>query len=98
MRPPFRDFLTDNIVVFDGAMGTELYNKGVFINRCFDQLNLSSPDLVKGVITEFAHVSVSGWDFGIGPLRLGAGGEHAIVNIALKVTEVESGRRSPTPI
>ncbi len=47
--------------------------------------------LVKGVITEFAHVSMSGWDFGIGPLRLGAGGEHAIVNIALKVTEVESG-------
>ncbi|HET9481487.1 MAG TPA: bifunctional homocysteine S-methyltransferase/methylenetetrahydrofolate reductase, partial [Candidatus Polarisedimenticolia bacterium] len=38
-----------NIVVFDGAMGTELYNRGVFINRCFDEMNLSSPDLVRDV-------------------------------------------------
>ncbi|MEM7235707.1 MAG: CsgG/HfaB family protein [Planctomycetota bacterium] len=47
--------------------------------------------LVRGVITEFSHVDVAGWDFGIGFFRIGAGGEHAIVNIALKVTEVESG-------
>ena len=49
MRLPFRDFLADNIVVFDGAMGTELYNRGVFINRCFDEMNLSDPDMVKEV-------------------------------------------------
>ena len=46
MRKPFLEYLKDNIVVFDGAMGTELYNRGVFINRCFDELNLSNPDLV----------------------------------------------------
>ncbi len=49
MKPPFRDYLADNIVVFDGAMGTELYNKGVFINKCFDEMNLSDPDLVSEV-------------------------------------------------
>jgi len=49
LRAPFRQYLTDNIVVFDGAMGTELYNRGVFINRCFDELNLSNPDLVREV-------------------------------------------------
>ncbi len=49
MRPPFLEYLVGNIVVFDGAMGTELYNRGVFINRCFDELNLSNPDLVKEV-------------------------------------------------
>ncbi len=49
MRKPFLEYLVDNIVVFDGAMGTELYNRGVFINRCFDEMNLSSPDLVKEV-------------------------------------------------
>ncbi len=49
MRKPFLEYLVGNIVVFDGAMGTELYNKGVFINRCFDEMNLSNPDLVREV-------------------------------------------------
>ena len=47
--------------------------------------------LVKGVITEFAHVAMTGIDFGFGTWRLGGGGNYAIVNIALKVTDVESG-------
>jgi len=37
------------VVVFDGAMGTQLYNKGVFINQCYDELNLRAPDLVRDV-------------------------------------------------
>src|SRR6478609_9122822 len=37
------------IVLFDGAMGTMLYGKGVFINQCFDELNLRAPDLVSEV-------------------------------------------------
>jgi homocysteine S-methyltransferase len=36
-------------MVADGAMGTMLYANGVFINRCFDELNLSQPDLVKRI-------------------------------------------------
>ena len=43
----FRDQLGARVLVADGAMGTVLYSKGVFINRCFDELNLSSPELVK---------------------------------------------------
>jgi methionine synthase / methylenetetrahydrofolate reductase(NADPH) len=35
--------------VFDGAMGTMLYQKGVFINRCYDELNLREPDLVREI-------------------------------------------------
>src|SRR5687767_12667138 len=35
------------IVVFDGAMGTMLYAKGVFINQCYDELNLRSPDMIR---------------------------------------------------
>jgi homocysteine S-methyltransferase len=37
---------TKKVLLFDGGMGTLLYSRGVFINRCFDELNLSSPDLV----------------------------------------------------
>ncbi len=39
----------EQIVVCDGAMGTMLYSRGVFINQCYDELNLRSPDLVRGV-------------------------------------------------
>ena len=35
------------ITVFDGAMGTMLYAEGVFINQCYDELNLRAPDLVR---------------------------------------------------
>ena len=35
----FRAFIEeDRVRVFDGAMGTMLYNKGVYINRCYDEL------------------------------------------------------------
>ncbi len=40
-------------VLCDGAMGTSLYARGVFINRCFDELNLSQPELVRGVHEEY---------------------------------------------
>jgi homocysteine S-methyltransferase len=39
----------DQVVIFDGAMGTMLYAKGVFINQCYDELVLRSPDLVREV-------------------------------------------------
>jgi methionine synthase / methylenetetrahydrofolate reductase(NADPH) len=38
-----------SIVVFDGAMGTMLYSKGVFINQCYDELNLRAPDMVRDI-------------------------------------------------
>ena len=45
----FLDTLEERVLVCDGAMGTMLYGKGVFINRCFDELNISSPEMVKEV-------------------------------------------------
>lgn len=41
------------ILLFDGAMGTLLYQKGVYINRCYDELNLSSPSLVADCHREY---------------------------------------------
>jgi methionine synthase I (cobalamin-dependent)/5,10-methylenetetrahydrofolate reductase len=43
--------LTDpaEVVLFDGAMGTMLYARGVFINQCYDELVLRTPDLVREV-------------------------------------------------
>jgi homocysteine S-methyltransferase len=47
MRIPFIDFIKDNLVLFDGAIGTELYNKGIFINSCYDELNITRPKLIQ---------------------------------------------------
>ena len=40
-------------VLCDGAMGTLLYSKGIFINRSYDELNLSQPELIRGVHHEY---------------------------------------------
>lgn len=50
----FRELLeSDSVYVFDGAMGTRLYDKGIYINRSYDELNIAAPDLVKEVHTEY---------------------------------------------
>jgi len=49
----FRDQLAQRVIVADGAMGTMLYARGVFINRCFDELNLAQPDLVRQIHREY---------------------------------------------
>ncbi|HWH51430.1 MAG TPA: bifunctional homocysteine S-methyltransferase/methylenetetrahydrofolate reductase [Gemmatimonadaceae bacterium] len=43
------------IVVFDGAMGTMLYSKGVFINQCYDELNVRAPELVRDVHAQYVN-------------------------------------------
>src|SRR6185503_19857134 len=51
---PFRSLLDSDVIhVVDGAMGTMLYAKGVYINRCYDELNLSNPDLVREIHGEY---------------------------------------------
>jgi methionine synthase I (cobalamin-dependent)/5,10-methylenetetrahydrofolate reductase len=45
----FLEALDARVLVCDGAMGTVLYGRGVFLNRCFDELNVTQPDLVAGV-------------------------------------------------
>ena len=50
---PFLDRLAEGVVVCDGAVGTMLYARGVFLNRCFDELNLSNPVLVRGIHEEY---------------------------------------------
>ena len=49
----FREKLNNRVLVADGAMGTMLYSKGVFINRCFDELNLSAPAMVREIHDEY---------------------------------------------
>ncbi len=73
----FRQQLARRVLVADGAMGTMLYSKGVFINRCFDELNLSSPALVKEVHEEYVRAGaeiIETNTFGANRARLAAYG------------------------
>ena len=50
----FRDLLeSESVYVFDGAVGTRLYDKGIYINRSYDELNLVASDLVREVHQEY---------------------------------------------
>ncbi len=54
MYSPFIDLLRDDhVVVFDGAMGTMLYAKGVPLNHCYDELCLSNPALVRDIHAQY---------------------------------------------
>ena len=46
---PFLEALEENLLVCDGAMGTMLYEKGVYINRNYDELNLVDAPLVEKI-------------------------------------------------
>ncbi|SNT00761.1 homocysteine S-methyltransferase [Granulicella rosea] len=45
--------LRGRTILCDGAMGSMLYGCGIFINRCYDELNLSQPEVVRGVHNEY---------------------------------------------
>ncbi len=52
MKPGLLELLAERPVIFDGAMGTELYNRNHFINVCFEELSESRPEAVKQIHAE----------------------------------------------
>jgi methionine synthase / methylenetetrahydrofolate reductase (NADH) len=49
----FRDALREGVLVFDGAMGTEIYAHHIFTNRCYDELCLSDPKLIRQIHSDY---------------------------------------------
>jgi methionine synthase / methylenetetrahydrofolate reductase (NADH) len=73
----FRRQLLQRAIIADGAMGTMLYAKGAFINRCFDELNLSAPGMVKETHQEYVKAGaeiIESNTFGANRVRLAAFG------------------------
>ncbi len=74
MASDFRARLKQGPVLCDGAMGTLLYAKGIFINRSYDELNLSQPDLIRGVHHDYLQAGaeiIETNTFGANSFRLG---------------------------
>jgi methionine synthase I (cobalamin-dependent)/5,10-methylenetetrahydrofolate reductase len=87
-------------VLCDGAMGTMLYARGVFINRCYDELNLSQPDLVREIHNEYLQAGaevVETNTFGGNRFRLGQHGLQDQVR-AINLAGVKLARECVTQI
>ena len=77
MRTPFLQELDARVLVCDGAMGTMLYARGIFLNKSFDELNLTQPDLVAEVHQEYVRAGadiVETNTFGANRIKLGSFG------------------------
>jgi homocysteine S-methyltransferase len=64
----------ERVVIFDGAMGTVLYQKGVFINQCYDELCVRAPELVRDVHRAYAAAGAEALEtnsFGANRVKLG---------------------------
>jgi len=66
--------IEDGLVhIFDGAMGSVLYTRGVFVNICFDELNLSNPEIVRRIHQEYVSAGSEILEtntFGANPVKL----------------------------
>jgi homocysteine S-methyltransferase len=86
--PLFSDILAARPLLADGAMGTVLYSRGIFINRCYDELNLSDPGLILSVHEEYLQAGaeiIETNTFGANSFRLarhGLAGKTAEINAA----------------
>jgi homocysteine S-methyltransferase len=78
MAATLKDLIADaRVHVFDGAMGTVLYGKGVFVNVCYDELNLREPRLVESVHEAYVRAGAEVIEtntFGANPVKLAAYG------------------------
>lgn len=50
---PFREAIRRSLIVFDGAMGSLLYERGVFVTQNFEQLNVTRPDVVGKIHADY---------------------------------------------
>jgi methionine synthase / methylenetetrahydrofolate reductase(NADPH) len=84
----FAEILASRPLLADGAMGTVLYARGIFINRCYDELNLSDPGLILSVHEEYLQAGAEILEtntFGANRIRLaryGLAGKTAEINAA----------------
>jgi methionine synthase I (cobalamin-dependent)/5,10-methylenetetrahydrofolate reductase len=76
--PTLRELIDDRRVhVLDGAMGTMLYSRGVFVSACYDELNLSQPALVQEVHESYVQAGAEILEtntFGANPVKLSSHG------------------------
>lgn len=98
MQHPFRARLEQpRVLLADGAMGTQLYERGVGTDRCFDAQNLEGPELVERVHRDYIRAGaelIETNTFGANRYRLGTFGlEDRVREINQKGARIARGAR-----
>lgn len=101
MRPerPFLDALHDGVLVADGGMGTQLYERGVLFSVNYEELNLSRPELVEKIHEEYVRAGaqlIETNTFGANAIRLSRHGFEDKVR-AINARAVELARKAAGP-
>jgi homocysteine S-methyltransferase len=100
--PDLRALLADGRVhVTDGAMGTLLYGKGIFLNVCYDELNLRQPDVIRDIHRDYVRAGaelIETNTFGANPVKLAhhglAADTEAINEAAARLARDAAGTRA----
>jgi methionine synthase I (cobalamin-dependent)/5,10-methylenetetrahydrofolate reductase len=86
-RDTFTQRVCRSVLIGDGAMGTMLYQKGVFLNRCFDELNLTDAPLVRAVHSSYVEAGADFIEtntFGANQVKLS---QHGLANEVERINE-----------
>jgi 5,10-methylenetetrahydrofolate reductase/methionine synthase I (cobalamin-dependent) len=54
MKQSFKQALENRVLLTDGGIGTEIYSRGFFVNRCYEELNLTNSNIIKEIHTSYA--------------------------------------------
>ncbi len=100
--PDLRALLADGLVhVSDGAMGTLLYSKGIFLNVCYDELNIRQPDVIRDIHRDYVRAGaelIETNTFGANPVKLAhhglAADTEAINEAAARLARDAAGDRA----
>ena len=80
-----------HVHVMDGAMGTMIYQRGIFVNVCYDELNLNRPELVRGVHEAYVRAGAEILEtntFGSNPVKLSS---HGLEDRTEEINRVAAG-------
>src|SRR5664279_3714407 len=85
MTSRFKHIFEDRIILCDGAMGTSLHGRGISLDRCYDELNLSAPEPIQAIHEEYLLAGaqiIETNTFGANSIRLARHGlQHRVVEI-----------------
>src|SRR5262245_33111020 len=100
-KTPFLQALSERVILGDGGMGSEIYARGIFINRCYDELNLSNADLIRGIHRDYLKAGselIETNTYGANRIKLGPHGLESrleeILRAGVAIARDEAGSRA----
>ncbi|MBE0342524.1 bifunctional homocysteine S-methyltransferase/methylenetetrahydrofolate reductase, partial [Paenibacillus sp. 28ISP30-2] len=101
MKPDLRTVLDREIIVGDGAMGTFLYQLGFPVNTSYEELNITSPDVISDVHRQYVQAGARLLEtntFSANDYKLARFGLESLLEELTRAGERKSNRLNPGPV